>query len=60
MVSEAYLSVRKPWKFAVWLNDIQNKNFLADHRMGGNCSSGNYYWCFGSWPPKSRPTDEVI
>ena len=39
---EANFIKRKPWKFGVRLNDIQNKNFLADFRVGGHEIIGHY------------------
>ena len=43
MVRKADFSARKPWNFSVRLIiDIQNQNFLAESRMGGNEMIGNY------------------
>ena len=52
MVRKAAFCSRKPSKFNVRLNDIQNQNFLEDFRMGGHemvghFSGEHYYGRFG-------------
>ena len=42
MERKANFSAGKPRKFSVRTIDIQNQNFLAESRMGGNEMIGNY------------------